>query len=609
MKDKIKYSLLIACVTVAGSIFSSCSRVLEMPVTSAITIDSIFASQTRTEQALWGVYNTCSIFEFPYFWDGSDAKFRHYGAYNCLVSAGTDEIQAQNEYTWSMREFNNGTWNPSNTQNIEFNSTVCYAGIRNANIFIANVDRSPFTDAERAQMKAEAIFLRALMHFDLMQRLGGILISRDAAEITTEGDIVAARKPRNTFDETVNFIVNSCDSAATFLPDRYESKYRGRIVKGAALALKARTLLYAASPLFNTTTPYVSMSAEMQKLVGYGNYDVNRWRLAADASADALKWALANGYELYNGKSSDPVANYEEIFINPTVSEIILDAGLQGTRTQPYFCRYMLPGIIVYNHGEPTNHAVTFNFTKFYQKKDGTDQTWDESIGTDYPYTQYESKLAELEPRFQASVFQSGTEWNRGSGVRYYFYETNTYQLKDVPGVGFVRKFLKGVSSSSNAPRWISFRTAELYLNYAEALNELNVQPDSVCQLLAAIRSRAGITNPLYSFSSQDDMRKKIRRERAVELAFEEHRYFDVRRWRVAETEGNMPDQSGPMKGSLYTLKLYPNSSSPTRTTATYRIEKIGRELSERVWDNKMYLYPFRQPEVSLGFITQNPGW
>src|SRR5690606_14856444 len=109
---------------------------------------------------------------------------------------------------------------------------------RNANIFIENIDKSPFSDQEKAAMKAEAIFLRALMHFDLMQRLGGIAIVDKVLKVSSADDIPGVQIPRSTFEETVNFIVNSCDEAAKNLPNTYESRYRGRIVKGAALALK-----------------------------------------------------------------------------------------------------------------------------------------------------------------------------------------------------------------------------------------------------------------------------------------------------------------------------------------------------------------------------------
>ncbi len=570
----------------------SCKKYLEKPVSSEVTIDDVFASKEKAEQFLWNVYSTASIFEFPFYWDATHNGYNHYGTTYSILATACDEADAYGNYTGS-EAFNTGNWAANNVYFYEFRSEYCYKGIRNANIFIENIDKSPFSDTEKAAMKGEAIFLRALMHFDLMQRLGGISIVDKVLKVASAEDIPGVRTPRSTYEETVNFIVNSCDEAAKSLPNNYPAMYRGRIVKGAALALKARTLLYAASPLFNSDEPYQPVAnPELRAMIGYTSYDANRWKLAADASKAVLDWAAteSGGCELYYGKTN-PVDRYEEIFINPNVKEIILDAGLMGTNTVNYFCRFMLPGTIVYTGTDPVNIGITFNFTKNYQKADGTEQTWNEQEGVAYPYAQYRQKLGELEPRFQASVFQSGTEWSRGSGTIYHFYEQGGKQLNLYNGVGFLRKFLKGVfNGSSPAPRWITFRLAEFYLNYAEALNEANGPAADIVTALNEIRKRVNM--PEYSYTNQKDMRTKIHRERAVELAFEEHRYFDVRRWKIAGDEG-------VMKGGMYSLKLYGG------TAPTYKLEKF----ETRAWNDKMYLYPFKTSEVDLGYTVQNPGW
>lgn len=595
----MRHNLIIGAFLLVGSIiFSSCKDYLEMPLNSDIDIDSVFSSRVRTEQFLWNVYSTTSIYEFGYYWDANDWAYRHYGAYGAPVAAACDEAEAY--ATWpSTNNINSGSWGPTTIENLEFNSGYSYRGIRDANIFIANIDRAPFSDEEKAAMKAEAIFLRALVHFDLMQRLGGIVIIDKVLKVLSIDDIQAVKAPRSTFEETVNFIVNSCDEAAQHLPNTYESRFKGRVVKGAALALKARTLLYAASPLFNSDEPYMPVSdPALREMIGYPSYDANRWKLAADASKAVLDWASnESGWcALYMGKAN-AVERYEEIFVNPNVNEIILDAGLMGPTTGNYFCRFMSPGKLAYTADDMVNIGITFNFTKLYPKNDGTDQVWDEVEGTYYPYQQYKDKLGALDPRFQASVFQSGTEWSRGSGKSYDFYAATGERLNLYFGVGFMRKFMKGVfNGSSPAPRWITFRLAEFYLNYAEALNESNGAPSEIEWALNQIRDRVNM--PHITYTNQSDMRLKIQRERAVELAFEEHRYFDVRRWKIA-------GQPGVMGGAMYGLKLYAPDPANGRPTATYRVEKF----EDRVWEDKMYLYPFRQREVNLGYITQNPGW
>lgn len=582
--------LLLVCIIAIS--FFSCNKYLEKPQSSDIDLDAVFSSKERVEQFLWTVYQTCSIFEFPYYWASGENGFYHYGATYTLVAAACDEADAFSNIT-GAEAFNKGTWSSTDIYWYEFRSEFCYKGIRNANIFIENIDNAPISDEEKAAMKAEAIFFRALMHFDLMQRLGGVAIVDRVLKVTSSADIPEVLIPRSTFEETVNFIVSSCDEAAKFLPNQYESRFRGRVTKGAALALKARVLLYAASPLFNSETPYVPVSdPQLRAMVGYTNYDPNRWKLAADANKAVLDWAAnESGWcELYRGKSN-AVDRYEEIFINPSVNEIILDAGFMGTSTNNYFVRFLTPGTVVYTGSDPVNVGITLNFTKFYQKADGTDQVWDEQPGVDYPYSEYRRKLRELEPRFQASVFYSGEEWDRGSGTVYHFYEQRGKLLDSYNGVGFLRKFLKGVRNGSNPPpKWITFRLAEFYLNYAEALNEIGGDPGQIIWALNEIRNRVDM--PGYTYTNKEDMREKIRRERAVELAFEEHRYFDVRRWKIAGNEG-------VMRGGMYGLRL--KDGNP----ATYHLERF----EDRVWEDKMYLYPFRISEINLGYIVQNPQW
>ena len=183
----------------------------------------------------------------------------------------------------------------------------------------------------------------------------------------------------------------------------------------------------------------------------------------------------------------------------------------------------------------------------------------------------------------------------------YHFYENNNLYLKGVPGVGFLRKFCKGVKNgSAPAPRWITFRLAEFYLNYAEALNESSTSVEAQKQIEWALNEvRRRVKMPDIEYTNQADMRKVIRRERAVELAFEQHRYFDARRWKTAASEHMM-------EGDIYTLQLAPGPD-PARPAVgvTYQLKKIG----SRVWDDRMYLYPFQQNEVNLGYLKQNPGW
>ncbi|WPR77657.1 RagB/SusD family nutrient uptake outer membrane protein [Algoriphagus sp. NG3] len=575
---KLSYKYLTRPILGLSILLMSCdNEFLGKPESNDVTVEDIFSERATAESFLWESYRTNMPLGFPIDWG------LHNGMYASMVMAASDEGDVYD--TWpSSNDHNTGVWGPTGNREDDFGTH--YKGIRNANIFLENIDMvENIPQAEKDQMKAEAKVLRALQHHELMKRYGAIPIVDHV--LTSSGEIML---PRNTYQEVVDFIVWSCDEAAALLPDSYPSSFNGRITKGVALALKGRVLLYAASPLHNTTTPYLPESPE---LTGYGNYDEGRWMSAANANKAVLDWAASAGVSLVNS-SDDPAVNYQIAVEAQGNSEMLLYNQSNGWwgAWDPMFQQFVMPRGI---YGGWYGHGVTLQHAQKYHTVDGTDQEWAE----EGPRSEFLEKMQAMEPRFQYSVFYSGSKWNDEIGVRNFYKNSNGSWSDGAPvnGVGYMRKFLGRANWNGGQFNWIVFRLAEFYLNYAEALNETSPLDPAAFDALNAIRQRGGldpisVNDPRYD--TQEKLREAIRRERAVELAFEEHRFFDVRRWRIAGEEG-------VMKGQMWGLNIY----QLTDNEYVYRKEPF----ESRVWDDRMYLYPLPQSEIDKGYLVQNPGW
>jgi hypothetical protein len=480
-----------------------------------------------------------------------------YNRYNgAMLAAGSDEAVNSNLNS-SVNIFNNGTW--SSLRTLDDNYAINYNGIRQVNVFLANSHRAnivPLTDIPR--LRGEAFFLRAFFHFELWKRYGGIIIADHVFTTTDNLDL-----PRNTSQETLNQIIKDCDSASTTLPlsvTQYGAGDKGRATKAAALALKSRALLYAASPLNNPSG------------------DITLWQKAAAVSR-----------ELIDTKAHSLLASYVNIFNFTTAaynSEVIFAtaATLRNdieTNNAP----------ISYNGAlgltNPTQELVDA-----YGMKNGLPIT-DPASGYN-PADPYKDR----DPRFALSVIYDGALF-KGTAV------STAVDGKD--GIGksvnatktgyYMRKFLSESASwnqTTNATvrrPWVIFRYGETLLNYAEAQNEA-VGPDaSVYDAINQVRKRAGIANVPEGLS-KDQMRQRIRNERRVELAFEEHRFFDVRRWKTGETD----------LGKAVTGMRIAN----TGTINSY--ERFTVET--RIFNERMYRYPIPQAEINNApKLQQNPGY
>ena len=548
---------------------------LEKPPGVDVTEDTIFSSQINAERFLMGIYREGVYSDMPEWSDrdGWDSDFK----------IGFSDEGKQVASWYNSVAYNQG--NMSNTRNpLDSKWSWRWRAIRAINIFIERIDDVPDASQEyKNQAKGQALFIRGMNYLELYKRYGGVPLIN--MRITTENPENLSIN-RSTLEETVNFIIKDAEAAAGLLPDRWPSQYTGKVTKGAALMLKSRTLLYAASPLSNTNTPPLTLPGEDNKLICYGNYDVNRWKLAADAAKAVIDWAPGAGIVLLSGTDR----SYQDTWEVPDNAEVIMTPKMYP-QTQSYSSStfkslnnfYMIQGGIM----------ITQNFVEKYEKKDGTPQAWNRNGGNNLAQI-----YAEMDPRFKQSVAHNGSYWNVDF-PELKFYEggvpdNQPPRVDNMTGY-WIRKWVPTTLTRTVQAyiNWHWARLSEAYLNYAEALNEFQGPGPEAYLAINTVRNRVGMPS-LPANLTQAEFRDKVRNERAVELAFEDHRLWDLMRWCIAEDVLN-----GPMWG----LKIYQLPEPSTEFRYEYYI------FEERTWKTPMYRLPFMQGEIDKGYLIQNPGW
>ena len=619
---------------------SSCTDFLEQPTGSVITIDSVFCSPDNAMQALFEVYGTCIVDGFPAGKDGSGMTDA--GCGNGLLMCVCDEGDQKNNWAWAYK-YKMGTWGPSN-QN-EFNYGAKVLGMRNACIFIENAERVPaistgkyvWNEGFKNQVVAEAKYLLASMHYEAMIRYGGIPIINSVPRVEMVDEdgvtkaVVTPSAYRQSLETTYKFIVRCCEEAALYLPDQYPAGDLGRIHKGAALALKANTLLWVASPAFNTSTPKVSFGDARDSLLCLGREDLSLWQQAAEASKAVLDWAATFGYELLDNDVLGKADSYNyatgQVMDSRNKEVLLIDHSHAPYKDGANFNSQLNP--IYWTYAGQT-HSIPMNFIRFFRDKNGDDLI----IPDEGSYPDLKRILKDVEPRFNAIVWTPGRQFTNTTAldanggrdtakIMYQDKKDGTF-IQSGPGKfagesrGFyLRKFINFGGATANV-YWPIYRLAEFYLSCAEALNEINPADTEIITLLNAIRTRGGLPllapgNATYNdcFGNKEKMREYIQRERAIELFAEEHRPFDLRRWGIAENYN---------KGDFYALYLYQNETGTygypqSSWTAARRVENDNflsfytTVFESRIWEPQMYYYPFSQDEVNKGFIIQNPNW
>jgi hypothetical protein len=632
---KIYQSLIILFVAIIAGCHEDGSNLLDKEQTNDIYEEMVF---TEPQYAVWYLN---SIYK------EMNASYYRFGSAGFLGNA-TDEGQCKANWD-NAHLMGIGSWGPTT---IPFAVNVWkknYSAIRAANRFLANVDLIPDSDEPpineqiRQRMKGEATFLRAFFYSDLLKYYAGIPI---VTEVLDQNDDEILFKSRDTYDECVEFICSEIENALPLLPnaeDLSPSEF-GRITRGAALGLICKVRLIAASPLFND-------SQNPENCEFRGQYNANKWVVAAEAAKRFI--TETNGfYSLHESTSPDKYGNYEDFFIRRFSPEVILSyQNRPSNSSNVNLERYCLPGQF-FNYGNGViNNLPLLNLVADYEvvKVDETGNiTGSFELGIDKVLELYESGAIDpvsgwdpqkpyenRDPRFYQSVFYNQSPWPARAGIIYQVWQKDPASALTADGTQYLtgwyntgffnRKFL---DAYANLKAWGTvlnvnhnypiIRYAEILLNYAEAVNEAFGTPDvapagypmSAADAVNLIRTRAAFPNyttsippgmpvkakgksmpPIPAGLTKDRMRDKIRHERRIEFAYEEQRYWDVRRWKI-----------GKQTEKIYSQRIYKQNNG------TFRYDAELLEI--RLWDDKYSLFPMWETErLKNKNLTQNPGW
>ncbi|MDO5105116.1 RagB/SusD family nutrient uptake outer membrane protein [Capnocytophaga sp.] len=511
-----------------------------------------------------------------------------------------------------------------NEENVKFHRWGdAYKLIRQANIFLAKVkpiqatgsQADVLTEEQVAEMKANVRFMRAFYHYMLFEQYGSIQLVKD--KIFEEKDNFDI--PRAPLDEVINYIDSELLAVAQQLKQVpiEDEQYRALPTKGVALAVRAKLWMYAASPLLNggysealtIMTPYGPNGEKMRM---YPDYDANKWQKAKEAVKDFIDYAEAGNYELYS--TNNPIDDVYELFQKYT-KEIIwatasnnwggMDQDSFDRRATPRSEQNGLGSIAVYQElvddfymedGLPIKNTDFLSASPLYS----------ETGFTDLDGSPVHNMWVKREPRFYNTVFYQGRKWHITNNViNFHLGSANDKNGQHTPtGYLLYKRFNRKVHKRppgvvSKFRPSIIFRLADFYLLYAEVLNEVTPSDSDVLLYLNKVRTRAGLPdieklNPSIA-GNKELQRKAIRRERRIELATEGQRYFDVRRWMIADQpEGNQ-------NRDMYGMDMDKDISG------FYTRKKVHRNVFTR----KMYLHPvpFYELQKTKGAVVQNPGW
>lgn len=568
-----KINILLSS-SIAVLLLSSCNPILDREMILTMTEKQALESYDVAQKRVNGLYT--------YLPNG----FSPVGG--AMMAAASDEAE-YSVASSSVHMFNNGSWNPLNNPDNVW--TYYYQGIRQATLFLETADQinmeryklDPQNQADYEmrmanieRWKYEARFLRAYFYSELVKRYGGVPLANELMDMDTDYRNI----PRNTLQECIDFIVDECGQVAPHLPAVYQASDMGRVTRGAALALKSRVLLYAASELFNN--PVWAQGYERQDLISLSGVDrQTRWENAAKAAGEVLWGAdvAEAGYKLSG--------NYQSLFRSFSDNEIVL------VRRNGYDNSFEKSNYPIGADQATGGTAPSGNLVDAYETTGGRTFSWKDPSMAARPYEN-------RDPRFAATIMPNNSTfqgrpvecWEGGADGpdKNNASRTGYYLLK------YVDPELKLLQGQSAIHSWIIIRLGEIYLNYAEAMNEAygpdgkGIYGKSAREAVNEVRGRVGMPEVLAD--SKEEMREKIRHERRVELAFEDHRFWDVRRWMTAPD-----DLNAPLKGVKVTRLSY-NS-----------FEYQSVEVESRSFKRSMYFYPIPQNELNITGWPQNPLW
>lgn len=622
-----------SCLLAIILLLSSCNY-LEVVPDNVATINSAFTMRSSAEKFLFTCYSYLP-------------KEGHYGLNPATLIA--DELWSI-EDSWHSMLINRGFQNIVDPYHSYWSGVAgdpnLFMAIRDCNIFLDNIDNVlELTPEENARWKAEVKFLKAYYHFYLIRMYGPIPIIRENMPIS-EGvqEVQISREPVET---GINYVVELLNEAIEDLPEVIDASATeaGRITSLIAQSVKAQVLILAASPMYNGNTDLANFVGPNGEQYFSQSYDKEKWRVATDALKLAIDRAHATGRKLYYYKDNDPNAaivseetnlkmNFRNAYTQKWNSEIIWGNTLSLVASQAA-AQARLDGNTVGLASTRSNLAVTLKMTEMYYSKNGVpineDKTYDYggrfAISTGDAAHKYYIREGystanmhfNREPRFYASLGFDGAIWY-GQGKKnetdLWYVAAKAGQFSGLVQSGFnnvtgiwPKKLVnpENVYSSTTSYTIVNYpnpniRLTDLYLLYAEALNEYYGPTPEVYEYVDLVRRRSGLESVSSSWANhsvnpdkpttQDGLRSIIQQERAIELAFEGKRFWDLQRWKKGVSELNY---------SVQGWNVSQREASDFFTPIT---------LFERKFNQRDYFWPIRELDLVVNKnLVQNPGW
>jgi hypothetical protein len=613
-------------------VFMSCEKeYLDVVPDNLATLDLAFSNQYNAEKYLYTCYSflpsPASTGSNPALTAGDEIWFPE------ALSNNSGPLIAQGFQNISGPSFD--YWRGSNS---------LYVAIRTCNIFLDNIDNVPGLDEYlKTQWKAEANFLKAYYHFYLLRMYGPIVINDEAVSVTASTEDVKAE--RDTLEEGFEYVIGLMDNAIANLPVtlQFEDEDLGRVTKPVAAAIKARVLMTYASPLFNGNTVYSGLTNSEGTPLFPTSYDEQKWVRAANAAKEAIEICTSAGISLYQKEDyADPFPQNDTTLLKAALRERLTEKwnkeliwGHTGNTSNIQY--EAMPRLYGYTTNPvASRHAPTLRVAEMYYSENGV--PIEEDISYDYQ-NRYRRRTAGVvdrfhiepgqetavlnfnrEPRFYADLaFDRGVWFGNGRELDtdpWYIHGrkgefASVFEISQYSVTGYWPKKLVNIKTtvrngtSLNTDRYAFpiIRLADLYLYYAEALNEVKAAPDNeVYQYIDEVRERAGLKGVVESWASNSNqpskpqsksgMRDIIRQERMIELAFEGPRFWDLRRWKLTEQYMNKP-----IKGW---------SVLDTDPDDYYNVQT----LFNPTFTQKDYLWPIAEGEIiNNPNLKQNPGW
>lgn len=601
---KLLYIFLSSLILVG--LFSCEDQFLLKPIGSDATVDSIFSTSKKSEAAIARAYAVALVVGLPgrSAWDG---------AYSAMRESTQGQVAGEDTPIWN--NWIDGWLIPRTGMNQDAGNRKAaltedgfnwnYNAIRTCYLVMENIDKvSDMSEEDKAIVKAEMKALVAYRYQEMFKRYGGVPIVKKTLAITDTIQI-----PRPKLQTTLDFIIKLCDEATQDLPDAWPAQWRGRVTKGVALAIKAEALIYAARPLFNSPAPVLPITktdyldpiiaarveyTDPNEIICFMNYDPSRWQKAADAAKAVIDWSLANGYEIID--TDNPLDDYGMAVAQPNNTEMLLaykydfEGWGSGQLYQLYNYRSGYMGVAI---------SMTLNQLLQYRIADGTDQDWPELGEAPRPFSDFLTRMEQMEPRYKEAAQPAGmSAWNNPNDVFWSAASsTNVGNQRESAGRRVKYYWRAGTRTWFDFP---IYRLAEFYLDCAEAYNELDQTALSL-QYLNKIRNRGGI--PDATETNKDLLRQMIQREWRVEFFDENHNFADARHWKRNDID------KGMIGGDILDINyIYAPGRSSGTVPAHYASYFVTKVLTG-YWAPNQYLLPFYVGEVNKGYLVQNPGY